>query len=164
MPRTSDPGLEPSVDTPVRAPPHISLINAAAFLCTCKLEGSVQFQLQLCPLDSACARSSSMKSTLDLSAIPPEYHNYADVFSKAKASELPPHRKYDLKIDLEEVTLPPLGTIYSLSLVELEALRTFIDENLCTGFIRPSSSPMLHQSSLLKRRTVPSGYALTFAA
>ena len=82
-----------------------------------------------------------MKSTPDLSAIPPEYHNYADVFSKVKASELPPHCKYNLKIDLEEGTLPPLGTIYSLSPVELEALRTFIDKNLCTGFIQPSSSP-----------------------
>ena len=55
MPRTSDPSLAPSVDTLVHAPPHISLINAAAFLCTCKLEGSVQFQLQLYPPDSACA-------------------------------------------------------------------------------------------------------------
>ena len=82
-----------------------------------------------------------MKSTPDLSAIPPEYHNYADVFSKAKASELPPHHKYDLKINLEEGTLPPLGTIYSLSPVELEALQTFINKNLCTSFIRPSSSP-----------------------
>ena len=76
-----------------------------------------------------------MKSTPDLSAIPLEYYNYTDVFSKVKASELPPHCKYDLKIDLEEGTSPPLGTIYSLSPVELEALQTFIDENLCTGFI-----------------------------
>ena len=55
MPGTSDPGLEPSVDTPVHIPPYISLINAAAFLCACKLEGSVQFQLQLFPSDSARA-------------------------------------------------------------------------------------------------------------
>ena len=55
MPGTSDPGLEPSVDTPVHVPPYISLINAAAFLCACKLEGSVQFQLQLFPSDSARA-------------------------------------------------------------------------------------------------------------
>ena len=38
MPRTSDPSLAPSVDTLVRTPPHISLINAAAFLHACKLE------------------------------------------------------------------------------------------------------------------------------
>jgi len=63
-----------------------------------------------------------------------------DVFSKAKASELPPHRDYDLKIDLEEGTSPPLGTLYSLSPVELSALWTFINENLNTGFIRPTAS------------------------
>jgi len=62
------------------------------------------------------------------------------MFSKAKASELPPHRDYNLKIDLEEGTSPPLGTLYSLSPVELSALWTFIDENLNTGFIRPTTS------------------------
>ena len=134
------------------APPHISLINAAAFLCTCKLAGSIQFQLQLCPPDTAHAQSSSTKNTLDLSAIPPEYQNYADIFSKAKASELPPHCKYDLKIDLEEGTFPPLGTIYSLSLVELEALWTFINKNLCTGFIQPSSSPHAAPVLFIKKK------------
>ena len=55
-------------------------------------------------------------------------------------AELPPHRNYDLKIDLEEGTSPPLGTLYSLSPVKLSTLRTFIDENLGTGFIRPTAS------------------------
>jgi len=136
----SDPGLAPSVDTPVCTPPYISLINAAAFVRACKLEGSTKYQLQLRPSDSAKARSSSVSTPLDLDIVPPEYRDYADVFSKAKASELPPHRDYDLKIDLEEGTSPPLGTLYSLSPVELSALRTFIDENLNTGFIRPASS------------------------
>ena len=45
-----------------------------------------------------------------------------------------------MKIDLEEGTSPPLGTLYSLSPVELSALRTFINENLNTGFIRPTAS------------------------
>jgi len=136
----SDPGLVPSVDTPVCTPPHISLINAAAFVRACKLEGSTKYQLQLRPSDSAKARSSSASTPPDLDIVPPEYRDYADVFSKAKASELPPHRDYDLKIDLEEGTSPPLGTLYSLSPVELSALRTFIDENLNTGFICPASS------------------------
>ena len=93
-----------------------------------------------------------MKSTPDLFAIPPEYHNYADIFSTAKASELPPHRKHDLKIDLEEGTSPPLGTVYSLSPVKLEALQTFIDENLCTGFIQPSSSPHAAPVLFIKKK------------
>jgi len=136
----SDPGLAPSVDTLVCTPPHISLINTAAFVCVCKLEGSTKYQLQLHPSDSAKARSSSASTPPDLDIVPPEYRDYADVFSKAKASELPPHHDYNLKINLKEGTSPPLGTLYSLSPVELSALRTFIDENLNTGFICPTTS------------------------
>ena len=112
----SDPSLAPSVDTPVFTPPHISLINAATFVHACKLEGSIKYQLQLCPSDSAKAHSSSASTPPDLDIVPPECCDYADVFSKAKASELPPHRDYDLKIDLEEGTSPPLGTLYCLQL------------------------------------------------
>ena len=135
-----DPGSMPSVDTPVCTPPHVSLINAAAFVCACRLEGSTQFQLQLCPSDTAKGQSSSTSTPLDLSIVPLEYHDYADVFSKAKASELPLNCNYDLKINLEEGTSPPLGTLYSLSPVELSALQTFIDNNLNTGFIQPTAS------------------------
>src|SRR4029077_6283852 len=50
-------------------------------------------------------------------------------------------------IDLEEGTHPPLGTLYSLSRSELEALHTFLDKHLASGFIRPMTSahavPML---------------------
>ncbi len=42
---------------------------------------------------------------------------------------------------------PSYGPIYSLSLVELEALKTYIETHLKTGFIRPSkflaSAPIL---------------------
>jgi len=140
LPGQSDPGLVPSVDTPVCALPHISLINTAAFVHACKLEGSTKYQLQLRPSDSAKACSSSASTPADLDIIPPEYRDYSDMFNKAKASELPPHCDYDLKIDLEEGTSPPLGTLYSLSPVELSALQTFINENLNTGFIHPTAS------------------------
>jgi len=143
----STPGPVPSVDTPVCTPLHISLINAAAFVRACKLEGSTKYQLQLRPSDSANACSSSASTLPDLDIVPPEYLDYADVFSKAKASELPPHRDYNLKIDLEEGTSPPLGTLYSLSPVELSALRTFINKNLNTGFIHPTASS--HAASVL---------------
>ena len=53
---------------------------------------------------------------------------------------LTPHREYDLKIELEEgATLPP-RRLYSLSPVELETLRAFINKNLHFGFIRLTSS------------------------
>ena len=71
----------------------------------------------------------------DLSAVPKEYRDFADVFSKAKASVLAPHREYDLKIELDKGANLLPSRLYSLSPVELETLRAFIDKNLHFGFI-----------------------------
>ena len=90
---------------------------------------------------SASAKSSSLvEESIDLSAIPEEYHDFTDVFSKAKADTLPPHQPYDLKIELEDGSAPPVGHMYPLSQSELSALREFIDENVRTGFICPLNS------------------------
>ena len=72
--------------------------------------------------------------------VPPEYHDLIEVFSKRKADELPPHRPYDLKINLADDATPPIGSIYSLSEAEQLALRDYLAENLSKGFIRPSTS------------------------
>jgi hypothetical protein len=84
---------------------------------------------------SARASSTSDPTPPDLSSIPEEYHDFADVFDKAKADTLAPHQPYDLKINLDEDSTPPLGQMYSLSQTELVALREFIDKHLATGFI-----------------------------
>ena len=62
------------------------------------------------------AKSASVSDEApNLSQIPKEYHDYTDVFSKAEADKLAPHRPYDLKIDLEEGTSPPpITAMYSL--------------------------------------------------
>ena len=114
------------------------MINAAAYMCASKLPSSIMFQLQISP-DGTLARAAQ-EVPVDLSSVPEEYHEFADVFSKGKADTLPPHRSYDLKIDLEEGTLPP-SRMYSLSQSELETLRAFIEEHVNIGFIRPSKSP-----------------------
>ncbi|KAF7776762.1 hypothetical protein Agabi119p4_5155 [Agaricus bisporus var. burnettii] len=124
-------------DSPSR--PDIRLINAAAFAHASRLPGSHCFALNLHSVVAAATAIS--ESPVDLSAIPDEYHDFADVFSKKRADTLPPHWRYDLKIDLEDGTLPPIGPIYSLSRTELDALHNFIDENLSIGFIRPATSP-----------------------
>ncbi|KAL7277983.1 hypothetical protein ACG7TL_007936 [Trametes sanguinea] len=136
----------PSPETPTptspNSVPRVSFVNASAFARACKLPGSESFTLNLAAPDFVKARSSSMSdSPPDLSGIPEEYHEFVDVFSKSKADELPEHRPYDLKIELEPRATPPLGPIYSLSKVELDTLREYIDENLRSGFIRPSNSP-----------------------
>jgi len=85
--------------------------------------------------------SSGCHNTSDLSNVPSKYYKFADIFSQTKAKILPPHRPYDLKINLEEGAQPLVGSIYSLSAFEQEAFKEFIEENLNTGFIRPTSSP-----------------------
>jgi len=134
--------LSPSLTNLPQAPglwaPPIALINAAAFLKACQLGGSQQFSIQLKPDGSFHA--ALVDAAPNLSSVPEAYHDFANVFSKAKASVLTPHREYDLKIELEEgVPLPP-SRLYSLSPVELETLRGFIDKNLHFGFIHPTSS------------------------
>jgi len=93
------------------------------------------------------AKSTTISEKIDLFSIPEEYHEYADVFSKSKAETLAPHHPYDLRIDLEKDSHPPVGTIYSLSKFEQETLKQFIDENLTNGFIRLTSSP--HRAPVL---------------
>jgi hypothetical protein len=123
------------------AKPHVTLINATAFIRATRLPGSVQFTLNLNDTSMKAAAATITEPEDDWSDIPEEYREFADVFSKMKADKLAPHRPYDLQINLEENAQPPVGCIYSLSKVELEALREFVDENLSIGFIRPSSSP-----------------------
>ena len=78
---------------------NIAVIGAAAFLHTSKVLGSHNFELYLCFSDIQ-ANSIKLAEAPDLSNIPSEYHEFANVFSKTKAKVLTPHRPYDLKINL----------------------------------------------------------------
>src|SRR6266436_1228991 len=92
-------------------------------------------------LDQLKAKAASTAQPEDpLSGVPQEYHKFCDVFSGEKANVLAPHRLYDLKINLEEGAKPFHRPIYSLSPLELTALREFLEENVRNGFICPSKS------------------------
>jgi len=128
--------LPPTTPSPL-TPPNIAFINAAAFARASKLEGSQTFVLNC---QDTKLRASKTEHSVDLNYIPEEYHEFADIFNKAKADTLAPHRPYNLKINLEEGSSPPFGPIYSMAPSELESLREFLDEHLNIGFIRPSCS------------------------
>ena len=83
---------------------------------------------------------SSLLTVDHMAGIPPEYHEFHEVFSGDKADTLPPHRPYDLGITLEEGAKPISGPIYSLSPPELVALCKFLDKNTQNGFICPTKS------------------------
>ena len=76
-----------------------------------------------------------------MSNVPAKYHDFKDVFNKARADTLPTHQLYNLRIELEEGTTPSFRPIYSLSLYKLWTLREFIDEHLAYSFIHPTRSP-----------------------
>ena len=60
-----------------------------------------------------------------LSVVPSIYHDFLEVFSKAKASKLPERRPCNHSIELVG-PLPPVGPIYSLSNKESEVLQTYM--------------------------------------
>ncbi|KAI2643813.1 Transposon Tf2-9 polyprotein [Labeo rohita] len=78
---------------------------------------------------------------VNLESIPVPYRDLAEVFSKRRAALLPPHRPYDLAIDLVPGAVPPRGHLYSLSAAEHQAMEEYVAEGLRAGTIRPSSSP-----------------------
>ncbi|KAL0159296.1 hypothetical protein M9458_043021, partial [Cirrhinus mrigala] len=78
---------------------------------------------------------------VNLESIPVPYRDLAEVFSKRRAALLPPHRPYDLAIDLVPGAVPPRGHLYSLSATEHQAMEEYVAEGLRAGTIRPSSSP-----------------------
>ena len=124
LPTSSSPSKPTSKPLKLTAP-HISLVNAAAFVCACKLEGSKAYQLNLASMDKlAQGTSTSLPELMDSikQHVPEVYHDFADVFSKTHANTLASHRPYDLKINLKEGTSPPLSPIYSLSVSELQSL------------------------------------------
>ena len=74
--------------------------------------------------------------------IPAEYSDFSNVFSSDSAAELPEHTGINNHpINLLDDKQPPYGPIYSLELVELETLKTYIEVNLASGFIRLSKFP-----------------------
>ena len=73
--------------------------------------------------------------------IPNNYLDFVNVFSEKKTLVLPEHTKLnEHAINLENGKQPPYGPIYSLTLVELESLKTYIKNYLKTGFIQLSKS------------------------
>ena len=68
-----------------------------------------------------------------------EYSDYTNVFSKASAVEVYKHTSInDHLIDLIDGKQPLYGPIYSLGLVELKMLKTYIETNLTNNFIQLS--------------------------
>ena len=74
--------------------------------------------------------------------IPTKYLDFSNVFLEEKASillEVTELNQHAIKLQKDQQ--PPYKPIYSLDLVELETLKTYIETNLANGFIRPLKLP-----------------------
>src|SRR6266436_3199695 len=114
----------------------IHMVSTLMMTKLCKDPGTPTFVISmanLIPLQVTAA------DTLD--SILAEYHDFHDIFSGEKVGTLTPHRPYDLQINVEEGVKPVHRPIYSLSPLELAALREFLEEHTRNGFICPSKSP-----------------------
>lgn len=89
----------------------------------------------------SCSNSRSSVPA-DLSEVPKIYHDLGEVFSKAKALSLPPHRPYDCAIDILPGAPLPSSRLFNLSRPERETMEQYINDSLAAGIIRPSSSPL----------------------
>jgi len=84
--------------------------------------------------------------------IPPHLHDFHSVFSKDSFDELPGTKPWDHAIELAPDASPKSCKVYPLSASEQKELDTFLKENLDSGRIRPSKSPMAALVFFVKKK------------
>ena len=89
------------------------------------------------------AQITHLKADKALTKVLSEYADFANIFSLKLAVELLKHTEInDHTIKLVDNWQFLYGLIYSLSFIELETLKVYIEKNLANGFIWPSKSPI----------------------
>ena len=83
------------------------------------------------------------------------YRDYTDVFSKEASDQLPPHRSYDHKIQLNnpgDTNSLGFSPLYHQSTVELEEVKRYLTKNLHKGFISLSQAPFILLILFVKKK------------
>ncbi|KEP45610.1 putative Transposon Tf2-1 polyprotein, partial [Rhizoctonia solani 123E] len=75
-----------------------------------------------------------------LEGVPSQYHTYAKVFGEEEFTKLPPHRSYDIHIELVDEEMRINSPLYSMTDTESIALKEWLDKELAAGKIQPSNS------------------------
>lgn len=129
---------------------QVELIDKYKFAITAPDKNSEIFIVHVVALEALELAIFSFRTPLLLTLqqdkapakICPEYADYVDVFSTNLAIQLPENTGMnEYVIELVESKQPSYRPIYSLSLVELETLKTYIKTYLKTEFICPFKSP-----------------------
>jgi hypothetical protein len=92
-----------------------------------------------------------------LQGLPSIYHEFSKVFSEEEFKVLPPHRPYDLAIDLKEGAKLHHGPLYSMTELESRTLKKWIEEELAAGKIQRSESEAGAPVMFVKKVSRPKG-------
>ena len=84
--------------------------------------------------------------------LPKPYLNFRDVFSKESFDELPEWKQWDHTIDLKPESQLFSVKVYPMSPIEQKELDDFLEENLSSGRICPSKSPMASPVFFVKKK------------
>jgi len=87
-----------------------------------------------------------------LLTLPDCVKGFESVFAKEDFDVLPEHRQWDHVIELIPGSEPKSSKVYPLSPVEQKELDSFLEENLHTGRIRSSKSPMAAPVFFIKKK------------
>jgi hypothetical protein len=102
---------------------------------------SIDWKEQVITLSETAQIASEEDTDKDpLQGLPPIYHEFAKVFGEEEFKVLSLHRPYDLSIDLKEGAKLHHGPLYSMTELESQTLKKWIDDELATGKIRRSES------------------------
>jgi hypothetical protein len=85
-------------------------------------------------------------------SVPSQLHDFEDVFSKISFDALPDCKPWDHTIELESRAKASSTKVYPLSPNEQTELYAFIEENLASGWIHPSKSPMAAPVFFIKKK------------
>jgi hypothetical protein len=134
---------------------NIAMIGAAGFYRNLKDKSNTLFTVSIYEID--CIIDEKLQAEYDESdgrveqELPTVYAEFADVFSKKASDQLPPHRLYDHKIQLEADNTLGYSPLYNQSVEELLAVKKYLNENLKKGFIVNSQAPFASPTLFVKK-------------
>lgn len=142
----SGPELDPGLDQPTKL--DICMIGAVPLTRMARRHGHELLAISMADIEKAL---SPKTYTDPKTKVPQEYHQHLEVFSRKASDQLPGHRPYDHKIEVEEGKTPPFGPLYGMSRNELKVLWKYLQDNLGKGFIRASRSPVASPVIFVKK-------------
>jgi len=132
---------------------NIAMIGAAAYRSLVKRSDVTTFAIIVTKIDRLLKTARNKLEDVNLqelsheeilkevkAKLPSKYHDYLDVFDRAMADQLLPHRLYDHKIELIDERTSPRSRLYHMSDYKLQKVKNYLIEHLNKGFISSSSA------------------------